>query len=143
MLKPTIRKIKDVRGRVRSYSATLGAIEVIDDDPKMASERCVASALMALNHGGAVLVMHDLHPDASGDRLVWILEYRNGSWGYRMARPMRAGSHYDGHSSCMLAVTDRRDAEIAMQRHWYQNNVEPFALAVAALGRFALAWGDA
>lgn len=136
MLKPTIRTLKNINGRkITGYEAMMGNISIIADTKDAAVAKCVAAALQALNNDGAVLVMHDLYP--SKWQCTWILEFRNGSWGYRMARPMRPGSHCDGHSSCSLNVTDRRAAEIKMQEHWYQNNVEPFVGLLVAIGRLA------
>lgn len=136
-MKPAITKLKNMRGRITGYRATLGQIERDAPTVTEAIEACERDAMVALNHGGAVCVMHDLYPDASGVLTTWILEHRYGAWSYRMARPMRPGSHYDGQSSCGLNVATRIEAEDCMRRHWYQNNVEPFALAVYALGQWA------
>lgn len=141
MLKPTVRTLKNITGRkIIGYAATLGNIEVHDDDKATAIAKCVAAALQALNNDGAVTVIHDLHPDANGIRACWILEFRNGGWGYRIARPMRPGSHYDGHSGCVLGeqYNTRRDAEIKMQEHWYSVNVQPFADLLRAIGALAV-----
>lgn len=141
-MKPTIAKIKDFRGRIRGYRATLGAIEADASTPQEATALCEAMALASLENQGAVTVMHDLYPDKRGIRTTWILEYRHGHWGYRMARPMRPGFHADGHSSCGLSsqcAPDRYAAENKMRAHWYAINVEPFVALLVAIGALASA----
>jgi len=133
-LRPQISKIKDVRGRIRGYRATLGLVEADAPTAQGAIAECERLATEALSYGG-VLVMHSLFPEPDGERPVWILERRvGGGWQYRIARPLRPGSHYDGHSSCCFDAPGRMEAEDTMRRHWYQCNVEPFALLIHSLG---------
>lgn len=137
MLKPTVTATKNMRGRITGYRALLGSIEAFGPTKQDAIAAWSALAFAQL-HAPSALILHDLYRD--GNHATWILSMDSGSWGYRIARPMRPGSHYDGHSACMLTVRDRRDAEIAMRSHWYAVNVEPYALMIRALGAFAEAY---
>lgn len=134
-MKPEIFKLKNMRGRVTGYGARLGNIEVGGySTPTAAREAWEREATLALS-APSVLVMHDLYQQAP-DRAVWILECHAGAWGYRIARPVCPGSHYDGHSGAMLTTRDRREAEDSMKQHWYSNNVAPFVDMLRALAGF-------
>jgi hypothetical protein len=48
-VKPTVRKVKDFRGRITGHKATLGPVKWSGRDPKHAANQCEQAAMLALD----------------------------------------------------------------------------------------------
>ncbi len=58
-MKPTITKLKDVRGRITGYRAALGPVERDGKTPAEASAACEAASLDALQRLDYVTDVHE------------------------------------------------------------------------------------
>ena len=128
----TVTASKDVRGRIRNYTARLGAIEVASKTERGARDAMAAQlARVAVDVGLSQRMLWSL----DGTEL-WITVYDGGAWYYHIVR--RDGAQHHARDTRIGCWEERANAEDAMRAHWYQANVDPIVRGIRAL----VGWGD-
>jgi len=119
--------VRDFRGKKLRYRAGLGNC-IGEGKTQAEAKAALASAVeRALTNLAAptVLACHD-------GAMMTAHPFADGTWGYTFYRRI-PGTRYTSGGTCLTGY-GRDHALEMMRRHFYQNEIEPFVLALAALG---------
>ena len=122
---------KDVRGRIRNYTARLGAVSE-DFTTETGARDALATRLATVAHD--VDLAHRRMWSLDG-RELWTTAYDGGAWHYEI---VRCAERHFATGPIIGRYPSREVCEDRMREHWYQANVDPIVRGICAL----VGWAD-